>query len=313
MNEVYEPLLDFFKGAKDQKILIVTHRDPDGDGLPACMALAAFLESISIQSCVWIPQGIPDYLKFLIESRSIKQNYPHYFKYTAVIALDCSAFERVPESHLIKDVEWLINIDHHQDNQSFGKINILEQRSSVGEILTHFFLSINYPIPKQVANYLYTALLYDTGQFRHSNTSSSTLKLAAALLEAGAESLLITQKLFEEKSTAYYQVLKTALDQAIFDNEFGIVYTSLNEEDMIEKISVVDLFRQWNQCKVAMVFQEVTKNEIKISLRSESENVAQFARRFGGGGHRKAAGIRLMCSMKEAIDSVVKSLKEYLK
>lgn len=312
MNNSYEPFVQFLKGARQEKILIVTHRDPDGDGLSCCLALSNVLNSLNIENCVWIPQGIPNYLEFLIDPKSIRVKYPDYFSYTAVIALDCSSLARIPELHLIKDVEHVINIDHHQDNQSFGKINLLEDRSSVGEILSNLFLYMHHPLNKEIANYLYAAIVYDTGQFRHSNTSASTLKLASILVDSGAENNLISRRMFEDKSSDYFIILRKSLERVVLDKDTGIVYTSLLAEDLTEKISLIDIFRQWKACKVAMIFQEIEKNEVKISLRSEEVNVAEFARKFGGGGHKKAAGIRLHLGLEEAIEKVVKALEVFI-
>lgn len=296
----------------NKKVLIVTHKDPDGDGLPAAMVLAQWLFLKEIDFVLWVPQGIPQYLKFLPFSEHVRKATPDYFEYDVIISLDASSVDRIADYKELRDVPLLINIDHHQDNQQFGNVNILEPVSSVSEILVQFQRQFQWPITPDIALCLYAAIAFDTGNFRFENATAKTFEHASYLVEQGAKPALVSSNIFDTKPDIYFSRLKEALEYMVVDDNLGFVYTYLPKQESRKKITVIDVIRQHEACDVALVFQPDDEGYVKISLRSEKANVAAFAKQFGGGGHIKASGIRIQGELETVIERVVSALKDYL-
>ena len=305
-------IVDYLKSNTKSKVLIVTHTFPDGDGASCCLAVSEWLTYFGVEHIVWIPEGLPSYLEGLAHKKRVRKKYPDYFNYNTVISLDASSFERIAFNHLISKTATLINIDHHQDNTSYGDINWTEDRSSVGEMLAKLQQDYSLPINYEIATMIYTAIAYDTGQFKHDNCSSQTHQFVSKLLNYGVSTSNVSKTLFENVSLDYFEKLHCALSHVAADNESGLIYTYLDEAQLDIEGSVIDVLRQWRNTRVAAVFQALPDNFVKVSLRSESLDVAHFAKAYGGGGHKKAAGIRLEGKLLDVVELLITKLKEAL-
>ena len=293
---------------QSKRILITAHRYPDTDAAGSCLSLAEALKKQNKEVIVWLADGIHDSFSFLPYIDSIERKFPKDFKFDLLFVLDCSDLNRVNKYELIEDIErpyTTINIDHHSDNTYFGDINIVQDISSVGELLFTGFKALNWEINKEIAICLYSAISFDTGRFAYSSVTTKTMTTAAELIEKGASPAIITRALDETRTVTDLELIKLAIDNLVTNDEKKYAYTIIPKHAPKGKIKLIDFIRKLKNYEVFIVFQELKPYVTKVNLRSkEYFNVAEFASQYGGGGHIHAAGI--------LIDNSVADIKEDL-
>jgi phosphoesterase RecJ-like protein len=206
----------------------------------------------------------------------------------------------------------ICNIDHHPDNDSFGQINILNFKSSAtGEIL-HDLIDLSL-IDFEIAKQLYAAIVGDTGGFKHSNTSSKIMRVAADLMEYEFDSYEIKSKILDFRTKNAFSLVSDAISNVKIFNKFVVM--TVNRE-IIKKYNLkpteypelVNYIRGIEGTYVAIVFTEVYDKNVKISFRSiPPVDISKVARHFGGGGHKYASG----CQMNGDFDLIIKQVCEY--
>lgn len=218
--------------------------------------------------------------------------------------VDAGGLERIGDvQSLIADDAVIFNVDHHLSNDRFGTVNFVDLESSAtGELLFLLCREMGIAISPTLANNLYAGLLTDTGRFRHANTTSRVFRIAAELVDAGADVTPITNAM-------YFNI------PAVDVLSVGAIYSTLElfEEGRISTMfarlehlvedpdSVVEIALSIRGVSTAALLMETTEGKIRVSLRSRHNvNVAAIAESFGGGGHAKAAGFR----MKGTLESV---------
>src|SRR6185503_4035634 len=158
---------------------------------------------------------------------------PADFGDRVLVAVDCASAGRVgAEPGVVDAARLTINIDHHHDNPRFGDVNlIVPDASSTGEVLADVFRELGVAFTPQIAEALYIALVTDTGRFQYANTSPKTLRLAADLVEAGADVKRVFQGVYENVALAKLKLLARALDRAkVYEGGRLIVSTLLRED-----------------------------------------------------------------------------------
>jgi len=203
---------------KSKAILITSHMDPDGDSIGSQLAWGSFLKRFKKQFKI-INQGqIPEKYQFLDPQNLIEnidsKNYKD-FRPDAVFIFECSYLDRIGRvQKLISPKTPIINIDHHQDNQKFGTINILDKKASaVAETIFDLLKLAKFKITPQTANWLYAAILTDTGRFRFSSTTSKCLRVCAELIDSGADPKLLTDKIYYSVNLSDLRFLGYVLSQ----------------------------------------------------------------------------------------------------
>lgn len=299
-----------------KKALIVTHQFPDMDAIGSCLGLYEYLVSRGVEVRVWSAQELGRDFKFLKYSSNIVSAYPSEFKFDTLFVLDSSHLSRVRHHHLIKydpSTVTVINIDHHPDNSLFGDINIVTPISSVGEIITRLLTTLNATFTPTMATALYAAISFDTGRFAHNNVTSQTLKMAANLLDAGADNFEITQCIDENKSPEDFQLVRLAIENLVCNPDLGYVYTSIPNMYSENHFKVIDFIRLLGGFDIFIVFQEIGNRRVKVNLRSKVDfDVSDFAQKFGGGGHKRASGILMEGSLKDIQKAILDDLAEIL-
>lgn len=306
--------LDAINGS--QKALIVGHQFPDLDAVGSCLALEEYLNSQSIETVVWFAQNIKKGFSILENVKSVQSNFPVDFDYDTIFVCDSSNFERVKDSHLMtKKKKRVVNLDHHADNIFFGDINIVDiDISSVGELFFYLFEGCDWPLTPSVATNLYTAISFDTGRFAFSNVSHRTLHAAAVCVQQGADPYSIYQFMEESKTLEDFSLIKLAMDRLSTDASSKIAFTTIPHDAPKGYIKIIDVIRQLGGSEVVLVFQELQSQLIKINLRSKYDfDVSTFAQQYGGGGHKKAAGILYKGSLKKAVSTFIPALTDSLK
>ena len=236
--------------------------------------------------------------------------------FDAAVALDCAEKSRLGEleNHL-RNYRLVINIDHHETNEPFGDLNLIEpESSSTGELVFRLLEYAGLPIGADAAGNIFAAIQTDTGSFRYSNTTAEALRIAAALMELGANPWEISKQVMDTYSLPRLKLLEMALSTIEFHHDESIGIMVLSEE-MFEKAGAqqsdsegfVDYPRFVSGVELGVLIRETGENECKFSLRSNSSlDVARLASRFGGGGHVRASGFRFQGPLKDVKNDFLK-------
>ncbi|MCX7942215.1 MAG: bifunctional oligoribonuclease/PAP phosphatase NrnA [Dictyoglomaceae bacterium] len=306
---------------KENNFLLVTHKNPDGDAIGSILALYYYLKDKKKEVYLYLPNGIPHIYQFLIfEELQIFDGFQN-LNFKVAIFLDCGDIERIGENNaFLKRIPLIINIDHHPTNTFFGNLNFVDTKvSSTTEILSNLFFRNKENINQKVAQCLLTGLITDTGSFRFSNTTTNSFRTAIKLMEKGAEVAYISQQVFERKNLSSLYLLGKALLRLKLKND--IAFSFITKEDMEEYHSkiedtegIIDTLRMLKEAKVVIFLYPLSPSKTKISLRSKSSHidVGLFAKKFGGGGHKEAAGFEKEGRPQDIVLNVVKDLLEFI-
>lgn len=314
MNDRYIELKNFLKN-NAEKILIVTHKDPDFDAIGSVLAVFHQLRNHGKQVRIWNSDFVADDFSFLPGFDQIEINYPQNFDYDTLLVLDCSDISRVRNFEKLRKTGLsMINVDHHADNCSFGTMNITPIISSVGELLFHFFKAAEWPISYDMAICLYVAILFDTGRFQFSSVTDKTFLAASELVQLGVKPDKFSQLIFDNKTVETFDVFRQALNHLCVNEALKFAYTVVDSDMKAAGHEAVDLIRTLRDIEIFIVFRQSDPTTVRINLRSRSWfNVNEFAHEFGGGGHRRASGITIPGHLSEIVLQVISRLEERLK
>jgi phosphoesterase RecJ-like protein len=314
MNKTFT---DFY--SKYSSFLIITHETPDADALGSSLALAMYLEKLGKSAKVVLSKDIPINLEFLIDERlTVESDKTHKTDYDAIFVLDSSNKRRAPIN--LEHKVWklpICNIDHHQDNDSFGDKNILNfSAAATGEILYDLFDKKN--IDFQIATQLFAAIVGDTGGFKHANTTSKILRIAADLMEYDFDAYTIKMNIVDFRTKKAFKLVVDAIKNVKVYDLFATMQVS---KDIISKYELspteypelVNYIRGIEGIYASIVFTEVYDNNVKVSFRSVPPvDISHVAKKFGGGGHRYASGCQINGKLDEVVEKVVTFTNEYL-
>ncbi len=306
------------------RVLVVSHIDPDGDALGTQLAFASYLRTLKKDVFLVKESDIPEKYNFLPDIKLIKdyKDYNTNLNIDTVIILECPGFERMGKAHnLFDDKVRIINIDHHRDSSPLGEVNWIEpMRSSVGEMVYEYFEAVGFNISKDIAFQLYTAILTDTGRFRYNSTSPRTMEIVSKLIAAGADSKQICDEVYYNFSQSTMKLTAKVLHSIEFHCDGKVCLLSLTKNmlkdssaEMFESDGLVDFTLFTDGVVVGALIKESDKGTTRISLRSrDGINVADLAANFGGGGHFNAAGCTIDENFEDAKKTLLKLLKEAL-
>jgi bifunctional oligoribonuclease and PAP phosphatase NrnA len=211
-----------------------------------------------------------------------------------------------------------VNIDHHHDNTRFGDVDlVVEEASSTGEVLAELLAELGVVLTPPIAEALYTAIVTDTGRFQYSNTTPKALRLAAELVEAGADVTKVFVEVYESMPFPKLKLLARALERATPLVEGRVVVSDLVRGDFEaagaqEPYSegIIDHLRSVEGAELVALVRELPNGAAsarKGSLRSRPDgvDVSAIARSFGGGGHKRAAGFSTDLPMDEITRVIV--------
>ncbi len=308
---------------EENRFLLTSHQDPDGDSIGSLIGLGRFLRERGKDVIVYNDGSPPDKYRFLDPDNLIKyEKPPKTDKFNCAIVLDCPRIERIGfVRNLLADDAISVNIDHHRDNTMFGRINIVdESAAAVGEMLCEIMDNHAYPISREVAVPLYAALLSDTGGFRFANTTAACLRCAARLVEAGAEPKSIFDSIYSSYSIESLRLLGTALENMVSAAGGRICAMTIAKNDLdrtgarLENSEgFVDYTMKIPDTEIGILLKETGNAAAKVSLRSKGKiDVSAFALKYGGGGHREAAGFSTVGPLGDVLTKTIGELKRYL-
>ncbi len=302
--------------------LIASHIRPEGDAIGSALALAISLNNMGKEVTVFNQDPIPRNLQFLPMSTEIVHEIDDSFHYDVALVLDCGDLDRVGNvAEKIRRTGKIINIDHHKTNSGFGDLRLINTyKSSTGEILYDLLQEIPIPITYEIAVNIYTAILTDTGAFCHSNTTARTFQIAGELVTRGVNPSTVAEEIYERQSVSRLRLLALVLN-TLEISDHGKVGSVVVLSSMLERVgatpdlgeNMVDYPRSIEGVRVAVLFREVSKDQYRISLRSDGcIDVADIAKEFGGGGHPRASGCGVKGSLPEVKDKVFPAIRRRL-
>lgn len=308
-------------------ILILTHKNPDGDAVGSVLGLAiALLERKKKVSCFFI-EPVPKVFEFLPNIELIKNNVVPQ-KYDLVTLLDCDSFERTgieDTKNVFISYDNLLIIDHHpkRENNNFkgNYFSIIDSKACSTTMLIYKFLcELNIEITKDIANCLLTGIFTDTGSFQHSNTDEETLKTAAEFMKKGSRVDKIARNIFNNKTIQAIKIWGKALSRVKTDENTGMAISYLSKKDLEEydvsqeDISgLVSIINTISDAKFSLLLTEYDDNKVKGSLRSEEYkgiDVSKIAKSLGGGGHKLASGFEIKGNIENSIQKINKMIIE---
>jgi phosphoesterase RecJ-like protein len=264
-------------------------------------------------------QPLPGEFGFLrLEEQGLLRAAPDDVSDRVLVAVDCAQESRIVEPTLLGSSTTTLNIDHHHDNTRFGDVDlVVEDASSTAEVLADVFDGLGVTRTPEIAEALYTAVVTDTGRFQYSNTSPKALRLAADLVEDGADVGKVFVEVYESTPFPKLRLLARALEHATELAGGRVVVSELRREDFEaagadEPYSegVIDHLRAVDGAELVALVRELPEGapaRRKGSLRSHPDgvDVSVIARSFGGGGHRRAAGFSTDLTMDEITQHIV--------
>lgn len=307
-----------------QKIMVISHMDPDGDSLGTTLAFGAYLKSLGKEVYMLRDGEIPHKYHFIAHLKEVidASNCKKEIAIDTAVILECPNVERIGvASKCVDENVRIINIDHHRDNDIFGEINwINTSASSVGEMAYEYFERVGFDFDKAVAEQLFVAIMTDTGRFRYGSTSGRTMEIAGKLIDKGINPQKITDSVYYNMKPSTMTLTGKVLNNIKFlsDNRGCILSLDLKSlqetgADMTEADGFVDFTLFSKGVQVGAFVKELSESRTKVSLRSkDSINVAEIAARYGGGGHFNAAGFSLELNINDAIEKVTDLLNEVL-
>lgn len=294
-----------------QDFAITTHVRPDGDGVGSSLGLSWLLRSLGKSADVIVCGSIPAAYRSLPGADQIRFVTAVDRKYDAVFIIECSDVDRPGIADL--DKQFTVNIDHHATSEHFGSVNWIDSTASaVGEMIYNLCKAIGGRITKEIAECLYMALVTDTGSFHFSNTSDRTLKVASELIKSGVKPEKISEAVYNSYPWSRIELLSKVL-ATVKREPTGKVAWMRQTLDMKRSAGAVDgdnngfvnIPLAAKDVLAVVYMREVGAEQYRVSLRSKADiNVAKVAEKFGGGGHKNAAG----CQMSGPWDAVEKVL-----
>jgi bifunctional oligoribonuclease and PAP phosphatase NrnA len=297
-----------------ERFLVTTHENPDGDALGSLLATHLALQTLGKDSVMFLagPAPLPGEYRFLALG-DLQRDLPADAAERTLVAVDCANESRIgADPAVLRLAPFTLNIDHHHDNSRFGDIDLVDaEASSTGELLRDVFAELGIELTPELAEPLYTALVTDTGRFQYANTTPKALRLAAELVEAGADVHKVFQDVYENVQFAKLKLLARALERAQVYEGGRLVVSYLLRDDFAEvgavepySEGIIDFLRAVEGADMAAMIREPPRGGTparRVSLRASHDeiDVSAIARASGGGGHRQAAGFSSDGSIEE--------------
>jgi phosphoesterase RecJ-like protein len=303
---------------RHDRFLVVTHENPDGDALGSLLAATIMLRALGKDATMYLAGDTPLPREYgFMNLDGLVRTPPADARERVLVAVDCAKAERIGDPDAAPRAHFVVNIDHHHDNTRFGDVNlIVADASSTGEVLRDVMRELGVELTPELAEPLYIALVTDTGRFQYTNTTPKSLRLAAELVEAGADVHAVFQQVYESVEFAKLKLLARALNRAEVLEGGRIVVSHLVRTDFSDvgaaepySEGLIDYLRAVEGSELAVLIREQLSEgaeERKGSLRSSIDelDVSAIARLFGGGGHRQAAGFSTDLPLEEIVERI---------
>ena len=297
--------------------LILSHRNPDGDTLGSAFALHRALSQLNKKSMVRCVDPMHKKYSYLWDGISNED-----IEYDKIIAVDVADPKLLGEDFekLYGDKVFLC-IDHHLSNREYAENLLLEDRAAAAVIIYEVICQMGVEITPQIASCVYTGLATDTGCFMFANTSPTVHRIAAEVMEKGADYKSINRLMFETKTLSYLRLEQMAVSsiESYFDGQCALMTITrdmfrVSGSSSSECDGIASLPRKIEGVKVGVTIRERHNGNFKVSIRTVAPiDAAKICANFGGGGHANAAGCEFECSLIEAKSILLEVIKAELK
>lgn len=303
---------------KSEKIIIVPHKNPDGDALGSATAFMEYTKHLNKEGLIFCTTPIPERWQFLNHVKGITHD-PAVFKdprVSTIVVLDSGDLHYAGIDQLINNHSaQIINIDHHTTNEYFGHFNlVMPNASSTTEVLYKFFKHNNVPFSPLMATALLTGFITDTDSFTNSATSAEAFSAASDLIHQGAHVHAISHSTIKNKSVEALKLWGVVLSRLKKHEPLNLTYTYITQKDLIEyhfddneSEGLANFLNNLGDTKVALILKETSENTIKGSFRTihDGVDVSVLAKKMGGGGHKKAAGFTTTGTINEVLQKIL--------
>ncbi len=305
-------------------VILVTHINPDGDALGSLFGFAEILRSLGKEVLCYLEEPVSHIWGFLPDCDRPVCNITEVQRFAdsagddvAIISLDCGSAERLGKNQEeLLQIEPFLVIDHHRGHERYGTDLWLEpDRSSTGEMVYVLAQELKASISADCAYNLYVAICTDTGSFRYDSTTATTMRIAADLLEKGADPAKAASNIYDNYSLARLRLMERVLATLELHKSEQLAFIHVTRE-MLEQTGAeegdtegfINYPRSLKSVQVAVFFKEMMDNVVSVSMRAKGTcDVAKIAALFGGGGHRNAAGCRFFDSALDQVRTKVLS------
>ena len=303
-------------GAND--ILILCHKNPDGDTIGSGTALCLALQRLGKTASVLCSDPIPAMYSYMPITLFDGSYTPAF-----VVAVDVAGIQLFGDRNNIQDYAEHVDlcIDHHGSNSGFAVETLVEpEAAAAAELLTSLIPAMGVELTPDIVACLYTGLATDTGCFRFTNTTAATHRAAAALIDAGADVESLNERLFECRSHARITAERLALESLEFyyDDRCALICLTWDQiraagVDGAELEDLTSLPRSIDGVEVGLTLRQQKDGSYKISVRTgHNTNACNIARRLGGGGHPRAAGCEISGNLDNAKHAILEEVKKEL-
>lgn len=284
-------------------VLLITHRNPDGDGIGAQLALYDALAGAGIPVSMHNRDGVPRLYRFLAGSERVSAgtHAPHLDDIDLIVSLDAGARSRLGMDDGFFAGRRLINLDHHASNTRFGDINLVDADACATGVLAHALIRhMGLSLSSRAAMAIYVTLLTDTHSFRLSTVTPGVLRLAGEMIEAGADPGLAARSVYEAQRPEGMDLLRRCLQTLKLRNGGRSAWLYVDQEmyaatggDVEDTEGLIDYGRAIAGVEVSVFLRPEGNGAWKVSFRGKTTDVGALAASLGGGGHRYAAGCTL--------------------
>lgn len=317
-----QPLADFLEDK--QRILVTTHARPDGDAMGSCLAMAQLLTALGKKPHIITPTQFAPKYQFMVQNtpvQSFEKDSPPGGTWDGLMVLDTGTWNQLGEmATWVKSQSFPICvIDHHVTQDNLGYPLVVDTTAeATGRMVFECYEHFKVTPSRDAANQMFIALGTDTGWFRHANTNTESLLLAAKLTALGAQPTPLYDALFDSNPIARQKLVGTVLSRISSKLDGKLIYSWLTLKDFEQNQArfpdaedIIVYLRGTRGAEIVVFFLEVNETTTRINLRSKTTlDVCQVAQNFGGGGHKLAAGASLQTALKEAMEKVLKECEK---
>jgi len=301
-----------------QRIVILSHVRPDGDAFGSQLALALSLRELGKDVTAWNEDGMLEKYNFLPGADLLAKPPAEPQSFDLAVALDTATQQRLGVAGDAVRAPLWINIDHHPSNPRYGDlVHIDSIAPATGQILFELLASENLPCTAAIAENLFVAISTDTGSFQYPNTTARTFQIGAELLKCGVDVGRVSQLLYESYPRRRVELLRELLGTMRFVADGRVASFSLSLK-VAQKLGVfpedneglIDHLRAIEGVIVAVFFEELIEGKVRVSMRSKdaAADVSAICQKFGGGGHKMAAGARARGTLPEVEERVMEAI-----
>jgi len=297
-----------------RRLLISSHSRPDGDSIGSQMAMAYALRSLGKEVRVVNKDPAPDAMMAFPGVADIELADRVDGDFDGVIIMECGDLGRPGVAGLER--LFVINIDHHPGNTAYGQVNWFDPSAAAcAEMVFDVVEALGVPLSREIGTHIYLAILTDTGSFHYSSISPRTFEICRRTLEAGVDPVSVSRQVYDSNNLGRLRLIGMVLTSMEIDST-GRVATLYLDQAMARRAEgtyddtegLVNMPLSVKEIQAVVFFKQIEGDEYRVSLRSKGDvDVCSVAQRFGGGGHKNAAG----CTAKGPIDPLKRVFVEH--